>query len=251
MHLSDSLVSSEGVIFTEEELKSIVAERVPKHIAIIMDGNRRWARLKKKPLIYGHYKGAEAFDRMIVAALEIGVQVVTGYSFSTENWGRPSHEVGGLMKILEYYLSAKTEKMVKRGVKFHTIGDLSPLSQKLQQQIQETKRLTAQGTKLELVLAINYGARDDIRRAALKAMEGSPGGGLTEADIGKYLDTAPWGDPELFIRTSGEERLSNFLLWQLSYAELYFTQVLWPEFSPKELLKAIIAYQKRARRWGE
>ena len=251
MNLSAPLLSFECVIFTKEELKDIVLDEVPKHIAIIMDGNRRWARLKNKPAIYGHYRGAQAFDRLITAAVELGVRVVTSFSFSTENWGRNSNEVSGLMRLLDYYLASKTQKMVEKGVKFHTIGDLSPLPDQLKNRIKESKRITNQGTKLDLVLAINYGARDDIRRAAVEAMRHCGQGELTEADIGRHLYTAPWPDPELFIRTSGEERLSNFLLWQLSYAELYFTDVLWPEFTPKELLKAIQAYQDRARRWGK
>jgi undecaprenyl diphosphate synthase len=251
MNLSASLVSFQAVIFSEEEVRDVALRGVPKHIAIVMDGNRRWAKLRNKPAIYGHYRGAEAFDRLISAALELGVRVMTSYSFSKENWARPSHEVSGLMKILDFYLASKTDKMISKGVRFHTIGDLSPLSEPLKRQIAETKRLTAGGEKLDLVLAINYGARDDIRRAAMQAIKECKEGELTEEGISRCLYTAPWPDPELFIRTSGEERLSNFLLWQLSYAELYFTDVLWPEFAPKELLKAIQAYQSRARRWGK
>ena len=250
MNLSAHLLSFESVIFSKEELKGLILENVPKHIAIIMDGNRRWARLHRKPIVYGHYLGAHAFDRVVTAAVDLGVKVLTSFCFSTENWGRPSGEVSGVMKILEHYLSAKTEKMVEKGVRFHTIGDLAPLPPRLQEQIRETKELTAQGEKLDLVLAITYGARDDIRRAVNKAMQ-QCGTELTQEDIGRHLDTARWPDPELFIRPGGEARLSNFLLWQLSYAELYFTEVLWPEFTPREFLKAIMAYQNRSRRWGK
>ncbi|MBP9841490.1 MAG: di-trans,poly-cis-decaprenylcistransferase [Simkaniaceae bacterium] len=251
MNLSASLLSFECVIFTQEELKDLVLNEVPKHIAIIMDGNRRWARLRNKPAIYGHYQGAHAFDRTITAAVDLGVKIITSYSFSTENWRRSSLEVSGLMRLLNYYLVSKTEKMKAKGIRFHTIGDLSPLPPQLKMQIQTTKEVTQFGTKLDLILAINYGARDDIRRAAMEAVKHCREGELTEVELGKYLDTAAWPDPELFIRTGGEKRLSNFLLWQLSYAELYFTEVMWPEFSPKDFLKAIQTYQARTRRWGK
>lgn len=236
------------MIFTDEELKTI--PKVPHHIALIMDGNRRWAKERKRPLSLGHYRGAVALDRLVVAALEIGIKVVTAYSFSTENWKRSPSEVQVLMTLLDRFLLKKRGKMIKNGVRFETIGDLTALSASLQERIKETKAMTAGGKKLDLVLAINYGARDDICRAATKAAKALAGEMITEEEIAKYLDTAPWPDPELLVRSSGEMRLSNFLLWELCYSELYMTDVLWPDFSPAELLKAVRIYGERQRRWG-
>jgi len=235
---------------TDTDLKTI-----PKHIAVIMDGNRRWAKKHLMPTTVGHWKGAEVLSKTVELAANLGVQVLTVYAFSTENWSRASEEVTALMGLFKMYLIGQKERMVREGVRLNTIGDLKKLPQDVQDVLQETKEATAQGSRIDLVLAINYGARDDIRRAVVAVVEDCAQGKLKSGDIsewvfGQYLDTAKWGDPELLIRTSGEMRLSNFLLWQISYTEVYVTDVLWPDFDDKELAKALMEFQRRQRRSG-
>lgn len=237
-----------------DELKLDPA-RIPKHIAIIMDGNRRWAKKNGVPTMVGHWKGAEVLTQIVEAASNLGVKVLTVYTFSTETWKRTPDEVNALMHLFKMYLSGKKEQMAKEGVRLNAIGDLAKLPLEVKQVLEETKTETAHGQKIELVLAMNYGARDDIRRAAVSVVEECLSGRLkkeeiSEAVFAKYLDTAKWGDPDLLIRTSGEKRLSNFLLWQISYAEVYITDILWPDFDEHELLKAVIEFQRRERRIG-
>lgn len=240
---------------TEEDLLSLDRTKVPRHIAIIMDGNRRWAKARGLPPLAGHWEGAEVLDDIVEAASEIGVETLTVYSFSTENWKRSEEEIHALMHLFETYLLRKKERMVENGIRLDAIGDLEKLPLPVRQALFSVKSATAHCQKINLVLALNYGGRDEIRRAVqailkdvsnekLSAQE------LTEERIGTYLDTSRWGDPDLVIRTSGEMRISNFLLWQISYAEIYVTEVLWPEFSPKILFSAIRAYQERRRRLG-
>lgn len=239
---------------SEDELKLDLG-KVPDRIAIIMDGNRRWAEKNGVPTMVGHWKGAEALTRIVQAASNLGVKVLTVYAFSTENWKRSPDEVDSLLNLFKMYLSGQKEKMAKEGVHLDAIGDLAKLPADLRQILDETKTETAHCKKIDLVLAMNYGARDDIRRAAVSIVEECLTGKLKKEEISEavfadHLDTAKWGDPQLLIRTSGEKRLSNFLLWQISYAEVYITDVLWPDFGENELVQAIIEFQRRERRIG-
>ncbi|MDR3623790.1 MAG: isoprenyl transferase [Chlamydiales bacterium] len=225
------------------------------HIAIIMDGNRRWAKKRFLPSIAGHWAGAAALKRTVRAASDFDVKILTVYAFSTENWLRPQMEIKALFKVLESYLLQEREDMVAEGVRLNFIGDISRFPEYLQQVIQETKAMTAYGQKIELVLALNYGSRDEITRAVHHIIEDVEQKKLkkheiTEDLITHYLDTNKMQDPDLLIRTSGEMRLSNFLLWQLSYAEVYVTSVLWPDFSKQDLENAITEYQRREKRNG-
>ncbi len=246
-------------IYTEQELRLIKAQQVPHHVALIMDGNRRWARKHflshmKNPW-RGHGEGAKVLGTVIESAFALGIKVVTFYAFSTENWNRSSQEISILFSIFETHLKEYREKMVKSGVKFDTIGQLSCFPPLLQQEIQKTREATREGQNIQLILAMNYGGRDEIKRATQAIVEDVMEGKIlkeeiSESLIARYLDTAHLGDPELCIRTSGEMRISNFLLWQLAYAEFYVTDVLWPEFTSQDLYKAVRAFQNRQRRLG-
>lgn len=246
----------EAPIFSPQELALIDPENIPKHVVIVMDGNRRWAKREGLPPEMGHWQGAEQLDIVVRAAADLGIKTLTVYSFSTENWNRPKHEVEMLMQLLEGYLVNKKEELVKEGVRLNTIGDIEKLPEGVKKALEDTKKATSQGNRIDLVLALNYGGRDEIRRAIVKMGKAHENRELdleniTEETISSYLDTASWGDPELFIRPSGEFRVSNFLIWQISYSEMYVTEVLWPEFSPQDLLQAVLDYQKRNRRYGE
>ena len=250
-----ALKEVENSIYSEEDFALIDPKCIPQHVAIVMDGNRRWAKNKGKLIGSGHWQGAEQLDLIIRACAELGVKVLTVYSFSTENWKRSEKEVKLLMQLLKAYLSSKRETLVKEGVRLHTIGDLSRFPINLQKQLHETKQATQNCSRLDLVLALNYGGRDEVRRAFLKMSKAAQKGELnweniTEQTISSYLDTARWPDPELFIRPSGVQRVSNFLIWQISYSEIVVTDTLWPDFSHKDLLQAIIEYQGRQRRFG-
>jgi undecaprenyl diphosphate synthase len=221
------------------------------HIAIIMDGNRRWAKEQGLSPIMGHWKGAEVLMEIVKAASELGVKTLTVYAFSTENWSRPEDEIDGLMDIIEVYLSRKKDHMVREGVRLETIGDVSKLPKPVTDALNETKKATAQGDKINLVLALNYGGRNEIKRAISKIIDDKiESSAVTENLISEYLDTHPWGDPELVIRTSGELRVSNFLLWQISYSEIYVSDVLWPDFTPQHLGEAALEFHRRGRRLG-
>lgn len=238
-------------IYSSEELSCIDLLKIPKHIAIIMDGNRRWAKQKGLLPMMGHLEGAETLTDVLKGAAEIGVKTLTVYTFSTETWRRPKGEVEDLMNIFELYLMRKKELMVRDGVRLNAIGDLSRLPERVLSAFYQTRKATEHCDRINLVLALNYGGRDEIRRAVVKILEEKiDPDQITEECIARRLDTSPYGDPELLIRTSGELRVSNFLLWQISYAEIFSTQILWPDFSSKELLKAIFAFQARNRRLG-
>ena len=239
----------------EQEESKLDPQRIPRHIAIIMDGNRRWAKNKGLPSKVGHWNGAEALSKIVENAASLGVKVLTVYAFSTENWKRSDEEVDSLMHLFQMYLIGNKDRMIREGVRLATIGDLRRMPIEVKKTLDDVKRATAGGDNIDLVLAVNYGARDDIRRATMGIVEDCLIGrvnkeDISEALIARYLDTAPWGDPELLIRTSGERRLSNFLLWEISYAEVYVTDVLWPDFNEQELIKAVAEYQKRERRTG-
>lgn len=249
-------ISSGDSLYPEEKLVQLDPCKIPEHIAIIMDGNRRWAKDRDLPPMMGHWEGAEALTEVVQAASELGVKRLTVYSFSTENWQRSPEEVEALMNIFELYLVRKRELMIRDGVRLNAIGDLEKLPRSVQKALDETKMATKMGDKIELVLALNYGGRDEIRRTVVKILEDAENGLLssdevTEEYIASKLDTVGAKDPDLLIRTSGELRVSNFLLWQISYSEIVTTETLWPDFSSATLFEAIQEYQKRKRRLGE
>jgi undecaprenyl diphosphate synthase len=246
---------SSSTLYTPQQLLVLDPARIPKHVAITMDGNRRWAAERLLPSLSGHWAGAENLTHVVRAATDLGIKVLTVYAFSTENWNRSKEEVDGLMDLFNVYLVEQREQMIQEGVRLDTIGDISKFSPQLVETIQESKEMTAGGEKIDLVLALNYGGRDDIRRALAVLTEEYASrklslDELTEECISKHLDTAKWPDPDLYIRTGGELRLSNFLLWQLSYSEIYVTDVNWPDFTAPNLYKAVLEYQQRKRRFG-
>ena len=228
---------------------------VPQHIAIILDGNGRWAKSKGMPRTYGHTVGAKNVETICRAAHDLGVKYVTMYAFSTENWSRPDDEVKALMKLLGEYVKTCMKTAKKDNLRVRFIGDLSKLDEKLIKAIDELTEYSSQFTGLTLTIAINYGSRDEMTRAVRKVAADVKDGSLSvdaidESLFSSYLDTKDIPDPDFMIRTSGEQRLSNYLLWQLAYAEFYFTPVPWPEFTPEELKKAVEEYDKRNRRFG-
>lgn len=228
---------------------------VPKHVAIILDGNGRWAKAKGMPRNYGHTAGAKNVETVCQAAHDLGVKYVTMYAFSTENWNRPEGEVEALMKLLESYLKNCIKTADKNNMRVRVIGDTTRLSERFQERIRELEAASAKNDGLNLQIAINYGSRDEMTRAMRRMSEDVAAGKrkpeeITESVFEEYLDTAGIPDPDLLIRTSGELRLSNFLLWQLAYSEFYFTDVPWPDFHKEELERAIEAYNKRDRRFG-
>ena len=228
---------------------------LPRHIAFIMDGNGRWATLRKKPRTFGHSKGSQVIRRIVEKCFNSGIEVVSLYAFSTENWTRPDAEVKALMNLLRTYMKTSLAKCAKNNVRIRVIGDKSRLDEDLQKSIANLEESTKSNTGISFQIAINYGARDEIRRAVQKLAGRVQKGELspeeiTEETISNELDTAGIPDPDLLIRTCGEERLSNFLMWQLSYSELYFTDAAWPDFTREELEKAVDAYNHRERRFG-
>ena len=227
--------------------------RLPRHIAIIMDGNGRWAKKRGLPRTAGHAVGAETFRRVATYCKDIGIEYLSVYAFSTENWKRPQEEVNAIMDILEKYLHEAIETMERDRVRMKFFGDTSVLSPKIRELIAETERISQTFDGVQVNMCVNYGGRDEILRAARRYAEdycAGNAGELTEGVFSDYLYSAGVPDPDLVIRPSGEYRLSNFLMWQSAYAELYFTDVLWPDFTEKELDRAIIEYQKRDRRYG-
>lgn len=229
---------------------------VPKHIAVIMDGNGRWAKKRLLPRTAGHIQGSKNVEGICRAAYELGVEYLTVYAFSTENWSRPKDEVGTIMGILSEYLESCIEKSTANNMRVKIIGDRSALTPSMQEKIEELERVSSVNTGLTFIVALNYGGRDEILRAAKKMAKEYKEGkadveGMKEADFENYLDTAGIPSPDLMIRTSGELRLSNYMLWQLAYAEFYFTDCLWPDFDSNELKKAIDYYTGRERRFGK
>ena len=225
-------------------------EKTPRHIAVIMDGNGRWAASKGLPRIAGHRAGAEALDRVMHLCRDAGVQFLTVYAFSTENWKRSADEVGGLMNLLSTYIKSKRRELKKNGVRFRVIGRRSDLSEKLQREIADLEAFTSDGT-FTFVVALSYGGRDEIVRAVRRAIaDGVIAEALDETSFAAYLDTVDIPDPDLIIRSSGELRLSNFLLWQAAYAEFFFTNTLWPDFGKEDFDAALAAFSLRDRRLG-
>lgn len=228
---------------------------IPQHVAIILDGNGRWAKKRMLPRNYGHAKGAKTVEKICEDAYDMGIKYLTMYAFSTENWKRPKEEVDALMKLLRNYLSDCIERAGKNDMVVRVIGDKTALSDDIREKIDELWEATKNNKGLNLTIAINYGSRDEIRRSITQIAEDVSKGKINVADIdekmiSEYLDTKDIPDPDLLIRTSGEQRLSNYLLWQLAYTEFYFTDVLWPDFNKKELEKAVIQYNKRDRKFG-
>lgn len=228
---------------------------IPAHVAFILDGNGRWAKKRFLPRNAGHVEGAKTVERVLEDAYDLGIQYVTMYAFSTENWKRSAEEVGALMKLLKNYLMDCIERSAKNNMRVRVLGDITALDQELQDRILELEEKSSKNTGLQFSIALNYGGRDEIRRAVAKIAEECKAGILqpeeiTEECISAYLDTKELPDPDLMVRTSGEERLSNFLPWQLAYTEFYFTEVLWPDFNKEELIRAIRYYNGKERRFG-
>ena len=234
-------------------------EKIPRHVAIILDGNGRWAKKRGLPRTFGHLKGCDNVEPVCKAAFNLGIKYVTMYAFSTENWKRPQDEVDELMKLLAKYMKDAMKLSVKNNMRVRIIGDKSRLSDELNSLIAKLEDISKDFTGLQLQIAVNYGGRDDIRRAFKHILISAEKEGLTyqevieklsEDTISDNLDTADIPDPDLMIRTSGEQRLSNYLIWQLAYAEYFFTDTLWPDFGKKDLEEAIEFYSSRDRRFG-
>jgi undecaprenyl diphosphate synthase len=231
-------------------------ERLPRHIAIVMDGNGRWAKQRRKPRIYGHKVGADSVREIVEMSREIGIGHLTLYAFSTENWNRPEQEVSGLMNILKSYLVSELSRMEKNEIRLNCLGETAKLPGTVRQTLEDTVRRTAGNDKMVLNLALSYGARDEICLAVKNIAQLCLDLKLKPEQIdhqflSDQLYTAGQPDPDLLIRTGGEQRLSNFLLWQASYAEIYFTETMWPEFRKKAYLEALLDYQSRERRFGK
>ena len=229
--------------------------KVPQHIAIILDGNGRWAKAKGMPRNYGHAQGSKNVERICEEAWRMGIKYLTVYAFSTENWSRPKSEVDALMGLLRNYMKTCLKTAAKNDMKVRVIGDMHPLDEDIKARIQELEETTVINGGLNFTIALNYGSRDEITRAVRKLAADCADGKVEPEQIDEkvfesYLDTHGIPDPDLLIRTSGEQRLSNYLLWQLAYSEFYFTDVHWPDFTKEELVKAIEEYNHRKRRFG-
>lgn len=237
--------------------ESLKKTKIPplEHLAIIMDGNGRWAKQRDLPRIAGHQHGVEVVTKIVDECIQRGIQFLSLFAFSSENWGRPRQEVDALMGLLLQYLDSQREKMLADGVKLQVIGDVSRLSAPVQAALAEVEKVTMQGRTITLVLALSYGGRDEIVRAAKKIAQQALAGDLDVAQLDNqlfstFLDTGELPVPDLLIRTSGEMRISNFMIWQVAYTELYFSEVLWPDFDVVELEKALDDYANRTRRFG-
>ncbi len=238
------------------DYKSLIDKNnIPQHVAIIMDGNGRWAKKQGENRVFGHHEGVNSVREIVEACGEIGVKYLTLYAFSTENWNRPKEEVEALMELLVATISMETPNLNEKGVRLQAIGDIQSLPELCRKELQESIDKTASNSKVTLILALSYSSKWEITNAvktiAKQVSEGTiKPKEINSALIEKHLSTAAYPDPELMIRTSGEHRISNFLLWQLAYAEFYFTETLWPDFRKNEFYKAILAYQNRERRFG-
>lgn len=256
---SECLYRHKSLHYSETELALIQECAVPAHVGIIMDGNRRWAKKELLSKITnpfaGHWVGVNVLVQIVEAAFDLGIKVLTVYGFSTENWHRSPKEIETLISIFELFLKENHDKMVAQEVRFQVIGDLTPFPASLKKEVHRVQEATKHCQGIEFAVAFNYGGRDEIKRA-LQAIaldvqqEKIQIESISEELIASYLDTSRLGDLDLLIRTSGEMRVSNFLLWQLAYAEIYVTDVLWPDFSPRDLFQAVLAFQKRQRRVG-
>lgn len=237
-------------------LSQIDVKKTPQHIAIIMDGNGRWAKQQGEVRLFGHTSGVEAVREVLKGCVDLGVRYLTLYAFSTENWNRPKEEVDGLMNLMVETIANEVEELNENGVRLRSIGDESKLPEACRNELNKAKKATANNKQVDLVLALNYSARWEIMHAVKNIAKKVESGELKSADVDEaYFETelamSDVPDPELLIRTSGEYRLSNFLLWQIAYAELYFTDKLWPDFNREDLFKAVLDYQGRERRFGK
>jgi len=230
--------------------------KLPRHIAIIMDGNGRWAHKRLLNRIAGHQEGSNSVRAVVRKCRELSIPYLTLYAFSKENWQRPSLEIAALWQLLKQFLKSELAEMMEQGIRLHHLGDVTDIPAEVVSELQKVMALTASNDKLHLNLAINYGGRDELLRAAqlfaqdVQAGKFSPGD-LNQALFSDYLFTCSFPEPDLLIRTSGEHRISNFLLWQLAYTEIYFTEVLWPDFRETDLMEALLDYQRRERRFGK
>ncbi|OGX83687.1 di-trans,poly-cis-decaprenylcistransferase [Hymenobacter lapidarius] len=234
----------------------IDTQNIPAHVAVIMDGNGRWAKQRGGLRVFGHQSAITAVRETVEEAAELGVRYLTLYAFSTENWNRPALEVMALMQLLVHTIRQETATLLKNSIRLESIGDIAALPKNCQRELAEAKELTKAGTRMTLVLALSYSGRWDLTQASKRMTADVAEGKLkpadvTEATVASYLVTANMPDPELLIRTSGEQRISNFLLWQLAYTELYITDLLWPDFRKQHFQEAIRAYQRRERRFGK
>jgi len=230
--------------------------KIPRHLAVILDGNGRWAKAKGLPRNMGHVEGAKTVEKMCEIAWNKGIEYFTVYAFSTENWSRPKEEVSLLMKLLRDYMVNCVKRSMKNNMKVRVIGDKSKLDEDIQASIANLEEKTKDNTGLKFTIAINYGSRDEIRRAVKSIAEDVKNGTVDPDDVNEELissrlDTAGYPDPDLLVRTSGEQRISNYLLWQIAYSEFYFAECNWPDFNEKELDKALEAYNSRDRRFGK
>ncbi len=248
----DELLASIPVGDADREIVDQLSfDRLPAHIAVIMDGNGRWAAQRHLPRVEGHRAGIDAVRDTVETGARLGIDVLTLYAFSVENWKRPASEVGTLMGLLKRYLRAELHTLLDNNIRFHVIGRMEELSAEIQEELQTAKQRTATNGGMRFNIALNYGGRTEILDAVKRAIdEGLRPPEVTEESFANLLYTAGQPDPDLLIRTSGEMRVSNFLLWQIAYAEIYVTDTLWPDFRRRHLLEAVLAYQKRERRYG-
>ncbi len=253
--MANSPTSSTDHLSETDLLAKLDPDLLPKHVAVIMDGNGRWAELRSLPRIAGHREGIKSVRELIALCLELGIPALTIYAFSQENWNRPAQEINALMSLLEHYLSTERTSLIEQGVRFRTIGRLDALPASALRWVRATEQETSHLEKLTLTVALSYGGRSEIVEAVRRIADAVRQGALPADDIDEplfanYLMTRGLPDPDLLIRTSGETRISNFLLWQLAYTELYFTTTLWPDFRRREALLALLEYQRRDRRFG-
>lgn len=229
-----------------------VNNNTPKHVAIMMDGNGRWAKKRFMPRKIGHLEGSKRLEDICESSYKLGIKYLTAYAFSTENWNRPNDEVNGIMSLFRKYLVDKKSKCIKNNMRVRIIGNRNGLDDDIIQKIEEMEEATKECNGLNLQLAVNYGGKDEIVRAVNKILLSKEHlNSITEAEFSSYLDTKGIPEPDLFIRTGGDKRLSNFLLWEMAYTEFYFSDILWPDFSEEELKKAVNEFSKRDRRFGQ
>jgi undecaprenyl diphosphate synthase len=251
MSLEEVLASVKPGSAEDALARQVNFERLPAHVAVIMDGNGRWAVQRHLPRVEGHRAGIESVRDVVEGSARLGIQVLTLYAFSVENWKRPAAEVSTLMMLLKRYLRSELNTLLGNNIRFKVVGRVEDLARDVQRELRDAAEKTATNTGMQFNIALNYGGRAEIVEAARRLLvEGVPPDELDEARFASYLYTAGQPDPDLLIRTSGEMRVSNFLLWQIAYAEIWVTDTLWPDFRQRHLLEAIVAYQKRERRYG-
>jgi undecaprenyl diphosphate synthase len=251
MSLEDVLASLTPGSAEEALARQVNFDRLPSHIAVIMDGNGRWAAQRHLPRVEGHRAGIESVREVVEGSARLGIKVLTLYAFSVENWKRPAAEVSTLMMLLKRYLRSELNTLLRNNIRFRVVGRSEELARDIQNELRAAEEKTAGNAGMLFNIALNYGGRAEIVEAAKRiAAEGVPPDQIDEARFASYLYTAGQPDPDLLIRTSGEMRVSNFLLWQIAYAEIWVTDTLWPDFRQLHLLEAIVAYQKRDRRYG-